>query len=647
MVYDASQDIKILGEIEHCLKRPQIWIGSIQLQKQYFWIPTPENTITKKEIEYIPGLFKIVSEIIDNSVDEVCGRGFGDTINIEYNFIEGTFKVADNGRGIPLEKHKEVGRHFPELVYAQLRAGSNFSDEKRITAGMNGVGATLTTIFSEFLHVRVKREGKIYDQSFKKNLEKISEPKIEKNAKQRGSGTAVFFKPDYKIFTNKLPIELLHKRCLELSVMFPKVTINLSVICKKDNDCYGCNTNTVYKNTKFENFVKMFGSQYSIYEDNKKQMKMAICHNKISEGFEFFSNINGVDTFRGGTHVDVIKEMFCEDMRDKIYKETKMELTNQDVAKNMIVIIFQTWNAPSFEGQTKEKFVNDKSIVKTFYDDVISSRRLTSMYGELSELKQAIINDVLLKNEKKSLQDLRKTQKTIDKKKIPKLIEASGRNRSLCSIYITEGDSAISNIATVRDPKTMAGLPLRGKVLNVFEESPQSVLENKEIQSIIAAIGLRIGESPFEIINGHVQKSNLSYGKIIIATDQDMDGYCIRCLLINFFFKFWPEIIEHGYVYILETPLYEIIDNKNKKTNYFYNKQEYDEYMLGKHSDSSKYEISYFKGLGSCGVTAWDYMVNKNPNLVQITVKNIKEAAEKLKLVFGQDAEVRKEWLTK
>lgn len=634
---DKDQDIKILSELDHVLLRSGMYIGATDIHKQEFWIPENDKMV-KKEIDYIPGLYKIICEIIDNSVDELTGRGYGDTLNIEYDSKEFSYKVVDNGRGIPIEIHKESGKWFPELVFAQLRAGSNFCDnvekgEKRFTAGLNGVGATLTTIFSEFLHVKVKRDKKIYEQSFKNGMTKISKPKIEKNSSQKGTGTAVYFKPNYEIFKQKLPIELLKKRCIELSTMYPKITINL----KLDDQVI------VYKNKKFEEFVKLFSGQYSIYEDNKTQTKIAIIHNKHSDTFEYFSNINGIDTFRGGSHVDAVRDIFCESIKEKITKELKEEVINQDINKNIILLVFQIWNAPLFEGQTKEKFVSDKIQVKKFYEDLISSRKITSMFSELSELKESIINSVNERNNRKTNQELIKLQKNIDKKKIPKLLEASSKDREKCSIYITEGDSAISNLATVRDSKYMAGLPLRGKVLNVMECNEKEVVANKEIQSIMGSIGLKIGKISVEKRLGVIEKLNLNYGKIIISTDQDMDGYAIRCLVVNFLYKYWPELIENGFVYILETPLYEVIEKKSGNVNYFYNKEDYETFVGDK---NSKYDISYFKGLGSCGISAWDYMINKKPNLLQVTSKDLKLASQKLKLAFGDNADMRKEWLS-
>jgi DNA gyrase/topoisomerase IV subunit B len=372
-------------------------------------------------------------------------------------------------------------------------------------------------------------------------------------------------------------------------------------------------------------------------------MKFAAIENTITEQFEHCSIINGADTYRGGTHVDVLKEFVCQDIKEKIWKEHKLEVQISDVAKNIILVIMQTINAPTFEGQTKEKLVNDKAEMKKFYDELFSSRRLTSISTDIKNVTLKTVDDVTMKNERKDLTELRKTQKNLDKKKIAKLIEASGKDRTKCSLYITEGDSAISNLAMVRDAKTMAGLPLRGKIMNVYESSAKEVLENKEIQAIMGSIGLKIGESPLEIRLKQIERNDLNYGKIIIATDQDMDGYSIRCLMINFLFKWWPEIIEHGLVYILETPLYEALDRKTEEANYFYTKKEFEKWFAGK--NSTKYEISYFKGLGSCGKEAWDYMINKNPNLIQVTATDIKQSRDILKMAFSEDSDARKAWL--
>jgi DNA gyrase/topoisomerase IV subunit B len=388
---DKDQNITVLTDIEHCLKRSQLYVGSTSLQKQEFWVPEGDKVI-KKEIEYCPALFKIFSEIIDNSSDEINVRGYGDTINMEYNYDEGEFKISDNGRGIPLEKHKETGKYFPELVFAQLRAGSNFDDSIRKTSGMNGVGATLTSIFSEFLYAKIKRDGKIYEQSFKKNLSSISTPKIEKNDKQKGTGTAIYFKPDYNIFKEKLPIELVKKRCLELSVMYSKVTINLRIIEK------GKNEDIVYKNKKFEDFIKLFDTTYSIYEDSKTNTKLAICNNKISENFEHFSNINGIDTFRGGNHVDSVKEIFCEAFKEKIYKEHPE--VQQTIEQNAIDSEIREMTATIMQKQiTEDKQKKEtKKITIALSPEII--KKIEEGYFNYSKLINSVLRKYFNENKK-------------------------------------------------------------------------------------------------------------------------------------------------------------------------------------------------------------------------------------------------------
>jgi len=619
----SDQEIKILSDIEHALKRPQMYIGSTKEETQNFWVLKPDGTFTKDDIKYIPALFKLFCEILDNSIDEHV-RGYGNRIDVYVNYDTNEYSFRDYGRGIPLEKHKEAKVPTPQVVFTHLRSGSNFDDTKRETIGMNGVGASLVTIFSEKMTIKVNRRGRLYQQVFSNNLSKISKPEITSSKDK--PGTSVTFIPDQKIFTHQLPVELIRKRCLELTVAYPNIEINLTIIHNETNikETFNCKS--------FEDFVKKFNTEYKIVEDKKKGMKLAICHNIFTESFEQYSNINGADTFRGGTHIEYMKEVFSTDLREKMKKEFKLETTNADVSKKLLIILFQTWNAPSFEGQTKEKFVNDKKEVTNHFDELFSPRKLTSIINDLPIMKQALVDMINFKNDRKELLDIKKAQKITSKLKIPKLIEASGRDRSVCTLYITEGDSAISNLAMVRDSKTMAGLPLRGKVLNIHGMSPAKVLDNKEIQSLISAIGLRIGEP--------ASLKALNYGNIVIATDQDMDGYCIRCLLINFFYKFWPELFDHGRIFVLESPLYEVIEKKGNP-HYFYTKEEFEDFM--KNKKSSAYEISYFKGLGSCGKEAWDYMINEKPNMIRIS--NTKDATKMLTLAFGDDSDARKEWL--
>lgn len=631
---NKSDDIKILSDRDHCLKRPEIWIGSTRVEKREFWI-VENNSLNKEEIDYIPGQYKLFCEILDNAIDEYV-RGYGDKIKVHYDMTTGFITIKDNARGIPIDIHKEAKVHTPQVVFAQLRSGSNFNDDARETIGMNGVGASLATIFSEKLILEIHRDNKVYKQAFSENMSRIGKPNIT-DAKSKNTGTAVSFKLDPNIFKIQLSPKLIRKRCHELSYAFPKLEFQLTIIPD-----LGEEIKETFKGNDFESLIKLVSDEYRIVEE--KGFKIAICFNKKTESFEQISNVNGADTWRGGTHIDYFKDLFCSDVQEKIKKEHKIEVSTGDVAKNMFLVLFTTWNAPSFEGQTKEKLVNDKKDIAAFYSSFFSSRKVTSITTDLTGLRQKTVDDVSAKNDKKLLSELKKTQKALDRKRIPKLIECSSKIRQDCSIYITEGDSAISNFASVRNAKTMAGLPLRGKILNTQGVNLKDIVENKELQSIMASIGLKLGEEPFNRNNrGIATSSNLSYGKIIIATDQDMDGYSIRCLLVNFFYSFWPDLFTEGSVYILESPLYEVIDKKKHEPAYFYNKEEYEEYM--KNKKSANYEISYFKGLGSCGKEAWNYMINEKPNLIQLSSSDAHKSKEILKMAFGDDSDVRKKWI--
>lgn len=635
-----KQEIVILDDISHCLLRPSMYIGSTKPELQTFWCPE-NNKMVKKEIEYVPGQFKLFCEVLDNAIDEHV-RGFGNRIDVTVNKSDGNIKIKDYARGIPIDKHKEAGIPTPQVVFTQLRSGSNFKNETdRKTVGLNGVGAALATIFSERLCVQIIRDNQEYQQCFSNNLSTIGKPSITKH-KSKETGTTVTFKLDSKIFGSCIPpIDLIKKRCIELAYMFPGLEINLEIIPDEFSD----KEQYVYKNEDFNDLLKMFSDEFIYVDEKKKGLRLGILLNKVGESFEQYSNVNGADTWRGGTHIDYLKDILTKDLRERIKKEFKIEVSLADISKNMMLVVFLNWNAPQFEGQTKEKLVNDKKDIAVFIDEILTPRKIANLSGELDKIKQATYDAVTAKNDRKLLDEIKSKQKTLDRKRIPKLIECSSKDRSTCSLYITEGDSAITTLASVRNSKTMAGLPLKGKILNVFDCALREVIDNKEIQALVASIGLKFGDSPFKKNSqGKIVGNNLSYGKIIIATDQDMDGYCIRCLLVNFFYKYWPDLFEQGVIQILETPLYEVLDKKTNDAKYFYNKQTYEEWIKDK--NLNKYIVSYFKGLGSCGKEAWDYMINKNPNLVKISAVNVEETKKILSMAFGDDSDGRKKWLT-
>jgi len=620
------KDVKILNDIEHVLTRPGMYIGSINSESQFFWLPEKDKMVYK-ELEYIPGLFKIFNELLDNAVDEGV-RGFCNEIWVEVDTEKNSYSIRDNGRGISPEKHAS-GKYLPELLFTTLRSGSNFDDEKRETIGMNGVGAALSNIFSSKFVVEVYRDNKMYLQTFRNNCREIDEPIIKKH-KTTERGTKVSFIPDAKIFKKKLNIALIYRRCLELSYAFPEFTFNLNVDGKK----------RTFEGKKIEDFVKMFGDLYEIIDEKKDGFRMAIMNSK-DEQFTQFSNVNGADTWRGGTHVETIKEIFVDKFKEILKKKYKIEATNNDVAKHLHIIVFQKINSPYFDGQTKERLATSKEDLCKIYDVMLSPRKITSIAKKLEEIAEKIAAAVNDKNNAKEMAELRKAQRGIKEKKVAKLIDCNSKDRSKCILYITEGDSAVGGIAAVRDPKTQAGLPLRGKVLNVQGMSPRDIIENKEIQTLMSAIGLEFGKPGVIEKFGKPVLNGIRYGNISILTDADYDGCAIRCLLINFFFRFWPELFEHKMITISEAPIYRISDKNRKKNKFFYDRAEFEKFTSGK--NLKNVEVSYFKGLGSCDKIAWDFFINIEPKMYPVELDD--DAKEKLKMAFGGDADARKKWL--
>jgi DNA gyrase/topoisomerase IV subunit B len=358
--------------------------------------------------------------------------------------------------------------------------------------------------------------------------------------------------------------------------------------------------------------------------------------NSHGEGFSQFSIINGADTWRGGTHIEVLKEFYVNKIREVLRKKHKLEPTYNDVAKYLRFVVIGHIKAPQFDGQTKEKLSNDRKELEKAFGNIFPTRIPKSIEGIIKESVEA----VSLKNDAKEMSDLRKEQKKLKAKKIPKLIDCSTRDRMKATLYITEGDSAVGGISSVRDPKFQAGLPLKGKILNVSEMSPKTIIKNQEIQTLMSTIGLEIGKSPVKFVNNKVAPTTLRYGNISILTDADHDGAAIRCLLINFLYKFWPELFRHNIVTISEAPLYEVYNSSTKKTEYFYEKQDCDSYLKGK---TTKCKVSYFKGLGSCDEGAWEYFINKSPRMYSVSLDD--ETDNNLNMAFSKNADNRKEWL--
>lgn len=623
------KDVKVLSEIDHVIFRPNIYIGSVSLEKQMFWIST-KTKMSQKEIDFIPGLYKIFNEILDNVCD-IHIKGTCNEVWVEIDTESNTFSIKDAGPGISPDKHPS-GKYLPELLFTTLRSGSNFNDISggdRKSIGMNGLGAALTNIFSSTFTVHIERDDKVYIQTYKNNNKDIGDPQIIKK-KTKQSGTKITFIPDGKIFKKKLNPILIKKRCLELSYMFPGLTINLTI----DNE------SEIFSGKCFEDFVKLFGDEYQLIDDKKDGFRLAVVKGD-GESFTQYSMINGADTHKAGSHIDYIRTCFVDKFKEMLWKTYKLEASSSDIAKHLHVIAFLKINAPQFDGQTKERLTTDIKEMEKIIGEYLTPRKITSMCIDMPKLLEQIYESLMSKNEATQLRELKKAQKDIKFKKVPKLIDCSSKDRIKCTIYLTEGDSAVHGFSAIRDTKLQAGLPLKGKVLNINGEKPADIIKNAEIQSLMSVIGLEIGKSPIRISRGKVELETLRYGNISILTDADHDGSSIRCLLINFFFRFWPELFEHKIITISEAPLFRIKDKKTEESVFFYERPEFNEFL--KTHNTANCEVSYFKGLGSCDKEGWNFFINKQKKMYPVEMNE--NSKDLLEMAFGDNADIRKAWL--
>ncbi len=596
---------KKLTDIEHVLLRPGMYIGSVKPNEQQGFLFDGQK-FNYKEYTYNPGFLKLFDEIVSNSVDEHKRTPSLNKIKVTIDKSEGRITVLDNG-GIPVEVHKEYGQYVPELIFSTLKTGSNFDDdEERIVAGTNGVGSTLTNIFSKEFSIKTCDGKKCFEQVFSNNMSSSTKPKIF----ARKSGfTEISFIPDFDRFGMKglddISFELIRKRCMDLSATNPALTIDF-------ND-------EKFSFKKFKDYVSLYVEDFFYEESNGWQIAIGYSEN----GFQQVSFVNGVETRDGGRHVDYISNQLTEWLRNEIKKKHKIEVKPSDLRNHVFLFINCTVVNPIFSSQTKEKLITEAKDFTTRHE--LDQATLKKIF------KSEIVESILDWAEKKKLAEerkaLRQLNKEIDKTKVPKLIDAKSKgNRNSCTLAVFEGDSASSAFRQYRNPQWQGAFPLRGKFLNVMELPNTKVAQNKEVQSLLAALGLRMGEAP----------KDLRYGKILIYTDQDHDGMSIAGLLLNFFGKYWPELFTEGRVCKVETPL--LVAKQNKKTEVFYTDSEFTQWSKGK--DLKGWDIEYKKGLAALENEEYKQII-QSPKLY--TFSTSKDLRDILETWFGSDSQPRKE----
>lgn len=583
-----------------------MYVGSTKIREDEVWLLSSEKQIVKQKVTYNPAFLKIFDEIVSNSVDEHRRNPKLNEIRVVVNPDEGSVKVWDNG-GIPVVMHAEHNEWIPEMIFSNLKAGSNFNDdEERLVAGTNGVGSTLTNIFSKTFRIRTCDGKNAFEQTYKENMRERTEPKI---VKWKDNFTEIFFCPDTARFDmEKIDddhVQMMRKRCLDLAACNPKLKMSFN--------------SEVFKFSSFKEYCALF-SEKVIYEEIDRWRVGVLPSNG---SFEQVSFVNAVETRDGGTHVDHVTQQVVEWIRERVKKKHKVDLRPSELRNHFFILVQADIVNPAFSSQTKEKMITEPREFGSKFE--FSDKTLKAVFE--SEVVQRILDwaqQKALADERKQLREL---NKNLAKGKVLKLIDAKARvMRGGCTLALFEGDSASSAFRKYRNPDTQGAFPLRGKFVNVTEVPSSKVIQNQEVKDLLTALGLRMGEEP----------KDLRYGKVLIYSDADPDGDSIAGLLINFFGRYWPEMFDQGRICRVMTPL--VVVKKKDQKHWFYTAADFDEWQK-KQKDLDKWDIAYKKGLAALEDDEYREII-QNPNLFEIKFEsNYKQI---LDAWFGADPAIRK-----
>lgn len=603
---EIGKKYQLLDEIEHVLKRPGMYIGSTKPHTGSEWILT-DGLYEKEELTYNPGFLKLFDEIISNSVDEHKRSGKINTIKITIDAT--TVSIWDNG-GIPVVQHPDHKVWIPELIFSNLRAGSNFDDnEGRTVAGTNGVGASLVNIFSDKFVVDTADGKNRFYQVFTKHMSSRSTAKISKSNQ---GFTEITYTPDLGQFgmakIDADHIKMMRKRVIDIAAANPGLKLEFN--------------GEKFKFKTFKEYVDLYVKD-SIWERSKD---WEISFGSSKDGFQSVSFVNSINTKDGGTHENYIMNQVIEGLRALIKKKHKVEVKPSEIKNHVFLFINCTVINPAFSSQTKEKLITEPKDFGTVHS--VTDKFVKAVFA--SEVVESLLDWIEQKKAAEEKAELRKLNKSLSNTKVLKLIDAKGKDRNRCTLGIFEGMSALSAVRKFRDPQTFGAFPLKGKFLNVSEMTNSGVIQNDEAVQLMASLGIKLGEDP----------SDLRYGRIYIYTDADPDGDSIAGLLINFFNRYWPGLFEQGRVFKVMTPL--VVAKKGKDTLSFYTNEEYSAWE--KKTGARGWEVEYKKGLAALEDLEYKEIIH-NPNLVKI--QNDKEYRESLTNWFGADPEVRKEKLLK
>ena len=634
----SADNIKVLEGLEAVRKRPAMYIGDVGKR----------------------GLHHLVYEVVDNSIDEALA-GYCNKVVVVFN-KDGSVTVEDNGRGIPVDIHKEEKKPAVEVVMTVLHAGGKFDKGSyKVSGGLHGVGVSVVNALSEWLWVEVYRDKKVHKQEYK-----IGEPQgdLKEIAKTKKTGTKVCFFPDNTVFkTIRFEYKIISERLRELAYL----NKGLEIVLKDEREEEG-QTDTFKFDGGLSDFVKYLDENNNPLhnkiitvnkEDGETPVEVALRYgNTYNENILTF--VNNINTIEGGTHLSGFRTALTRAMNNhatknnliKAKKNEKISLSGEDFREGLTAIISVKVAEPQFEGQTKTKLGNGD--IKGIVDKIVYEGILDFL-EENPSIGRKVVEKALLAARSRSA--ARKARELIRRKSalggssLPgKLSDCSNRDPVFCELYLVEGDSAGGSAKQGRDRRTQAILPLRGKVINSEKARIDKLLSNNEVQSMITALGAGFGGSEDESGEkspGDFDSEKLRYHKIIIMTDADVDGSHIRTLLLTFFYRKMREVIDGGYLYLALPPLYRISQGKKEAYAYDDNERDLTIERMKKDNKKTKVSIQRYKGLGEMNPSQlWETTMDpEKRTLMQVTVNSAAEAAETFQDLMGSDVEARRSFI--
>ena len=636
----SAESIKVLEGLEAVRKRPAMYIGDLGKR----------------------GLHHLVYEVVDNSIDEaLAGHCTKITVTLK---ADGSVAVEDNGRGIPVGIHKEEKKPAVEVVMTVLHAGGKFDkDSYKVSGGLHGVGVSVVNALSKWLWVEVKRDGKKYKQDYKKGT---TQNKLKELGTTKKSGTKVCFYPDQEIFNDIVfDYNVISERLRELAYL----NHGLEIVLKDERS--GSLTSDAFKfKGGLSDFVKYLDEKNNPLhnkivtvkkEDTVVPVDVALRYsNTYNDNILTF--VNNINTIEGGTHLSGFRSALTRSMNIyatknnliKAKKNEKITLSGEDFREGLTAIISVKVAEPQFEGQTKTKLGNGdvKGVVdKAVYEGILDFLEQNPSIG------RRIIEKALLAARSRSA--ARKARELIRRKSalggssLPgKLADCSNRDPAFCELYLVEGDSAGGSAKQGRDRRTQAILPLRGKVINSEKARVDKLLSNNEVQAMITALGTGFGgaeDETGEKSKGDFDIEKLRYHKIIIMTDADVDGSHIRTLLLTFFYRKMKGIIDGGYLYLAQPPLYRISQGKKEAYAYDENEKDITVERMQKDNKNTKINLQRYKGLGEMNPEQlWETTMDpERRTLLQVTVESAIVATETFQNLMGTDVEARRSFIQK